>query len=87
MTANPAAYPATVTPMFQYHQGLDPVRARVTAGQQLTNDQVIQAVEAARHTADGLHLPRGTRGPHPGDVLYWVTCVGGASLLLIVATT
>ena len=25
-------------------------------------------------------------GPHPGDVLYWVTCVGGVCLLLFSAT-
>jgi len=87
MTANPAAYPATVTPMFQYHQGLDPVRARVTAGQQLTNDQVIQAVEAARHTsrrfASAARHPRSPPRRRP----LLVTCVGGASLLIIVATT
>jgi hypothetical protein len=29
----------------------------------------------------------GPRGPHPGDVLYWVACVGGACLLLLAATT
>jgi hypothetical protein len=41
--------------------------------------------------ADGLHLladTRGTgpRGPHPGDILYWVACLGGACLLLFAAT-
>ncbi len=87
MTAYSADYPAAVTPVFPYRQGLDPVRARVAANQQLTNDQILQTVQAARHAADVVHLPRGIRGPHPGDVLYWVTCVGGASLLLIVAAT
>jgi len=29
----------------------------------------------------------GPRGPHPGDVLYWVACVGGACLLLLAATS
>ena len=29
----------------------------------------------------------GPRRPHPGDVLYWVACLGGACLLLIAATT
>ena len=86
MTANPTANPAAVTPMFPYRQGLDTVRARVTVSQQLTNDQMIQAVETAPYAADVVHLPRISRGLHPGDVLYWVTCVG-ASLLLIVAAT
>lgn len=87
MTANPTAYPEAATPMFPYRQGLDPVRTRVAANQQPTNDQLLQAEEAARHVADVVHLPRGTCVPHPGDVLYWVTCVGGVSLLLIVAAT
>jgi hypothetical protein len=30
---------------------------------------------------------RSPRGPHPGDVLYWVACVGGACLLILAATT
>ena len=30
--------------------------------------------------------PRGRRGPHPGDILFWVACVGGAGLLLFLAT-
>ncbi|MGP8261091.1 MAG: hypothetical protein ACLQM6_14185 [Acidobacteriaceae bacterium] len=91
MTANPANYPATVTSRVPYHQYLDPVRARVTASHQLTNDQMIQAYEAAHHAADDVHLPPGARGsgpcgPHPGDVLYWITCLGGACLLLIEVT-
>jgi hypothetical protein len=28
----------------------------------------------------------GPRGPHPGDILYWVACLGGACLLLFAAT-
>jgi hypothetical protein len=78
-------------PKFSYRQGLDPVRARVTASQQLTNDQLLQAEEEAREAADSQHLLPDTRrsvpqGPHPGDILYWVTCVGGACLLLLEAT-
>jgi hypothetical protein len=30
--------------------------------------------------------PRARRGPHPGDILFWVACVGGAGLLLFLAT-
>jgi hypothetical protein len=88
MTANPSACPATVTSMAAIRQGLDPVRARVAVSQHLTNDQMLQAVQTARHSADGMYRPPITSrsGPHPGDVLYWVTCVGGACLLLIEAT-
>ena len=75
------------THRIAYRQSLDPVRARVAASQQLTNDQMIQAVESAPYAADVVHLSRGTQGPHPGDVLYWVMCLGGACLLLIEATT
>lgn len=28
----------------------------------------------------------GPRGPHPGDILYWVACLGGVCLLLLSAT-
>jgi len=74
----------------------DPVRARVSGGHQLTNFQVLHTNPATRSEAPtelpGLHLladTRGTgpRGPHPGDVLYWVACLGGACLLLLCATT
>lgn len=27
------------------------------------------------------------RGPHPGDILFWVACVGGVGLLLLASTT
>ncbi len=86
MCANPTAYPPSVTSMVPFRQGIDPVRARVTASQQLTNDQMLQAEKAARHPDDVVHRPSAMRGPHPGDVLYWVTCVGGASLILIAST-
>jgi hypothetical protein len=77
----------------------DPVRARVGAGQQLTNSQTIPVRKANNADAQAarrrLYLladtrgtgPRGPRGPHPGDVLYWVACLGGACLLLLSATT
>ena len=29
---------------------------------------------------------RGPRAPHPGDIAYWVTCLGAACLLLLAAT-
>jgi hypothetical protein len=39
----------------------------------------------------GLYRPaetsgRSPRAPHPGDIAYWVTCLGAACLLLLAAT-
>jgi hypothetical protein len=69
----------------------DPVRARVTA-----NSQTVLADAAWRpdNTPQGrrqIHLLSETRNPrprrpHPGDVLYWIACVGGACVLLLCAT-
>jgi len=28
----------------------------------------------------------GPRGPHPGDVIYWIACLGAAFLLILAAT-
>jgi hypothetical protein len=90
MTSNPATH-ATLIPIDAARHGADPVRARVNVNLQLTNDQILQADASAHPAADLLHLPPDTRGggprrPHPGDVLYWVACVGGACLLLMAAT-
>jgi hypothetical protein len=49
----------------------------------------IQASSASHMPAHfGLNsaAPRARRGPHPGDILFWVACVGGAGLLLFLAT-
>jgi len=88
MTANLTACPATVPSMGAFRQSLDPVRARVAVLQQLTNDQMHKTVEVARHAADIVQRPpiHRSSGLHPGDVLYWITCVGGACLLLLTAT-
>ena len=91
MAASPVTYPPAFIPIAATGQRLDPVRARVSVSQQLTNDQILQA-DAAHPAADLLRLPPdtrggGPRGPHPGDILYWVACVGGVGLLLIAATT
>jgi len=60
----------------------------VTVSQQLTNDQLLQPDMAAHLAADIVHRPPVARAssPHPGDVLYWVTCLGGACLFLIAST-
>ena len=94
MTADPAIHPATFAPLATPARGFDPVRARVTVNQQLTNDQILRADPAYRapEAHRGLHLVPDTLGggprrPHPGDVLYWVACLGGACLLLIAATS
>ena len=89
MNAGPATYPAP----FAAGQRIDPVRSRVAVQLQLTNDQMLQAAaqpaEAAPHPQRLLPDTRGggPRRPHPGDVIYWVACLGGACLLILCATT
>jgi len=51
----------------------------------------MMATQIATHT-HGIHPAPETasmrrRGPHPGDILYWVACVGGACLLLFFSAT
>jgi hypothetical protein len=39
------------------------------------------------HSSQPIDTPEtDRRGPHPGDVAFWVACVGGACLLLFLAT-
>jgi hypothetical protein len=38
-----------------------------------------------------LHRPAGTydggpRGPHPGDLIYWIACLAAVFLLILAAT-
>ena len=95
MTNNQATYAAMLALNEASSRRVDPVRARVGSSQQLTNAQSLQSsTENNRDTRKhrGLYLladTRGTgpRGPHPGDVLYWAACLGGACLLLLSATT
>ena len=79
---------------------LDPVRARVQCEALVTNAERMQAEEAQRaaseqrqnHAPLGIDLLTDTRfgryvnNLHPGDIFYWVACLGGACLLLIKAT-
>jgi hypothetical protein len=93
MTAEPATYPTTMTILEGGSpRRPDPVRARVTAASQtIIHSQGPQLVGA--EAADrSLHLPPDTRNGnprrlHPGDILYWVACLGGAGLLILCATT
>lgn len=96
MTANSYPCPALFVVGGASARSADPVRARVSIGDPLTNSQTLYSGRengSGSHTAhSSLHLladTRGTgpRGPHPGDVLYWVACLGGACLLLLSATT
>lgn len=92
MSSSPVTHPATFAPIGASRFGVDPVRARVNVKLQLTNDQILQEDAATRPAANLLHFPPdtrggGPRGPHPGDVLFWVACVGGACLLLMAATS
>ena len=79
-------------------RAFDPVRARVHVEPLTTNAERLQAVEAActqtsqRRAPLGINALRDTRfgryieNMHPGDIVYWVACLGGACLLLIKAT-
>lgn len=90
MTTDLAIYPETL-PAGSSPSRLDPVRARVTANSTyaLANQEWRPEPVPARQ---GIHLLPDTGSPklsrwHPGDVLYWVACLGGACLLLLCATT
>lgn len=96
MTANQATYAAILALDEASSRRIDPVRARVVGGQQLTSTASTDAHSAnnpdSKAAHRGLYLltkTRGisSRGPHPGDVLYWAACLGGAFLLLLSATT
>ncbi len=96
MTNNQATYAAMLALDEASSRPKDPVRARVgSSSRQLTNAQSLHtSTENNRDTRRhrGLYLladTRGTgpRGPHPGDILYWAACLGGACLLLLSATT
>ena len=66
-------------------QGIDRVRARVAVFQPLTQNHMPHVIDAARYAVEIVQRPpiHRDRGLHPGDVLYWVTCLGGACLFLI----
>jgi hypothetical protein len=94
MTTNQAAYAAILAMDGQPSRRLDRVRARMATNRNVRNPQDLRAFRSERQPQNpGLHLvadTRGTgpaRGLHPGDVLYWVACLGGACLLLLCATT
>ena len=70
---------------------LDALRARVTANSSYALANAEWRPEPVKERR-GIHLLPDTRspkpfGPHPGDILYWVACLGGACLLLLCATT
>lgn len=80
--------PQTVPPVA-VNLRLDPVRSRVHAEPQRTNFEILQAETAARQEASAPTMPEAPptrRKTHPGDVLYWVACLGGVCLLLFTAT-
>ena len=87
MTAEPATYPTT---MIILEGGSprrpDPVRARVSAASRLTVHS--QGMPSAPFEASQPDAGKpSSRRLHPGDVLYWVACLGGAGLLILCATT
>jgi hypothetical protein len=93
MIANQSVSPALFVIPGGSPRHMDPVKARVAAPRQITNFEQLQAISMASEAANrGPHLIPATikgsrRRPHPGDVLYWVACLGGVCLLLLSATT
>ncbi len=59
-------------------------RADVSFGNPLVENGVIAQYRRLFQPADAEGRRR--RTPHPGDVLYWLTCLGAACLLLLAAT-
>jgi hypothetical protein len=56
----------------------DAVHSRVAAAHPRTHSEELQPVPGHRETAQ--------RTTHPGDILYWAACLGGACLLLLCST-
>jgi hypothetical protein len=67
-------------------RGSDAVQARVAAAHPLTHSEELQSFSASNPDARPHNQMLGSRSLHPGDILYWVACLGGACLLLICAT-
>jgi len=57
----------------------DAVQSRVAAAHPRTHAEEIQATVS--HHSDST----AKRSTHPGDILYWAACLGGAGLLLLFA--
>jgi hypothetical protein len=94
MTTNQATYAAILAMDGPAPRRIDRIRARMSANRTFRSLQNARSFRSeAPPENPGLHVladTRGTepaRGPHPGDVLYWVACLGGACLLLLCATT
>jgi hypothetical protein len=92
MTSNQTANPTLFVIPGGSPRRPDPVRARVEAPRQVTHFETLQAFVPATAPRRGLHLlpealKAGSRRLHPGDVVYWVACLGGVCLLLLSATT
>jgi hypothetical protein len=94
MTTNQATYAAILAMDGPAPRRIDRIRARVSANRTFRSLQNVRSFHSeAQPENSGPNVPadtRGTgpaRGPHPGDVLYWVACLGGACLLLLCATT
>jgi hypothetical protein len=89
MTSNQSTYAAILAMDEKPASRIDRVRARMEASRMSRNlrrERTLQPVLQA--TNSRLHLVTDTRRKtHPGDVLYWVACLGGACLLLLTATT
>jgi hypothetical protein len=93
MTTHQAAYAALLAMDGAPVRRIDRVRARLADSvnsRKLPNTRRLRGEGQSEDR--GLHLVAENRvtrprGPHPGDMLYWVAFLGGACLLLLTATT
>ena len=98
MTTESAACPQMPAPHGAWSRGIHLVSSRIGAlrlpGTVTGAAKAPTATEGPSHAyaAQGnLYMLADTRNtgprvPHPGDVLFWVVCLGGACLLLLIAT-
>jgi hypothetical protein len=57
----------------------DPVHSRVAAAHPRTHSEEMQSPAFSNRDS------KSQRTTHPGDILYWTACLGGAGLLLLFA--
>ena len=94
MTTNQATYAAILAMDGPAPRRIDRIRARMSANRTFRSLQNARSFHSeAPPENPGLHLVATTRATgqsavlHPGDIVYWVACLGGACLLLLCATT
>jgi len=97
-TTESASCPQIPAPRSTWSRGIHLVSSRIGSlrlpGTTARAANATEKTESPSHAyaAQGnLYVLADTRGggpriPHPGDILFWVVCLGGACLLLLIAT-